>query len=92
MKPFPSIVELQQKITEDFKSKLNLSDDDLKRYDLIQKKLEKNSVDLQTLIREKLLSNEKIQIANIYGHSAIVQRDFTEGLDVSSTEFEITDF
>ena len=69
-----------------------ISDDDLKRYDLIQKKLEKNSVDLQTLIREKLLSNEKIQIANIYGHSAIVQRDFTEGLDVSSTEFEITDF
>ena len=31
MKPIPSIVELQQKITEDFKSKLNLSDDDLKR-------------------------------------------------------------
>ena len=31
MKPIPSIVELQQKITEDFKSKLNLSDDDLKK-------------------------------------------------------------
>lgn len=69
-----------------------ISEDDLKRYDLIQKKLEKDSVDLQTLIREKILSGQKIRIANIYGHSAIVQRDFSEGLDVSSTEFEITDF
>ncbi|SNV31974.1 exodeoxyribonuclease VII large subunit [Chryseobacterium taklimakanense] len=69
-----------------------ISEDDLKRYDLIQKKLEKDSVDLQTLIREKILSGQKIRIANIYGHNAIVQRDFSEGLDVSSTEFEITDF
>lgn len=69
-----------------------ISDDDLKRYDLIQKKFEKDSIDLQTLIREKILSNQSIKIANIYGHNAIVQKDFSEGLDVSSTEFEITDF
>lgn len=31
MKPIPSIIELQQNIVEDLKSKLNLSDDDLKK-------------------------------------------------------------
>jgi uncharacterized phage protein gp47/JayE len=31
MKPIPSIVELQQQLTDDFRNKLNLSDDDLKR-------------------------------------------------------------
>ena len=69
-----------------------ISEEDLKRYDLIQKKLEKGSIDLETFIREKVLKSEKIKIANIYGHSAIVQKDFNEGLDVSFTHFEIDDF
>lgn len=68
------------------------SEEDLKRYDLIQAKLEKGSRDLETFIREKKLRNEPIKIANIYGHSAIVQHDFNEGLNISSGEFEITDF
>lgn len=68
------------------------SEEDLKRYDLIQAKLEKGSRDLETFIREKKLRNEPIRIANIYGHSAIVQHDFNEGLNISSGEFEITDF
>lgn len=68
------------------------SEEDLKRYDLIQAKLEKGSRDLETFIREKKLRNEPIRIANIYGHSAIVQHDFNEGLNISSGGFEITDF
>ncbi|QFG53189.1 exodeoxyribonuclease VII large subunit [Chryseobacterium sp.] len=68
------------------------SEEDLKRYDLIQAKLEKGSRDLETFIREKKLRNEPVRIANIYGHSAIVQHDFNEGLNISSSEFEITDF
>ena len=69
-----------------------ISEEDLKRYDLIQKKLEKGSQDLETFVRDKILKGEKIKIANIYGHNAIVQKDFSEGLDVSSQEFEITEF
>lgn len=69
-----------------------ISEDDLKRYELIQNKLEKGSSNLESLIREKNLNNQKIKIANIYGHNAIVQSDFAEGLDVSSVHFEITDF
>lgn len=68
------------------------SEEDLKKYALIQAKLEKGSRDLESFIREKKLRNEPIRIANTYGHSAIVQHDFTEGLNISSGEFEITDF
>ncbi|AZA97576.1 exodeoxyribonuclease VII large subunit [Chryseobacterium shandongense] len=70
----------------------SISEDDLKRYDLIQKKLAKGSRDLENFIRDKVLQHQKVRIANIYGHSAIVQKDFNEGLDVSSTEFEIDDY
>lgn len=70
----------------------SISEEDLQRYDLIQKKLEKGSHDLETFIRDKILQSKKVRIANIYGHSAIVQNDFNEGLDVSTTEFEIDDY
>lgn len=69
----------------------SISEEELQRYELIQKKLEIGSKDLETLIREKMLKNEKVKIANIYGNNAIVQKDFYEGLDVSGQYFEIDD-
>jgi hypothetical protein len=69
-----------------------ISEEDLKRYELIQAKLEKGSINLESFIREKILKNEKIRIANIYGHSAIVQKDFAEGIDVASAFFEIVEY
>lgn len=67
----------------------SISEEELQRYELIQKKLETGSRDLETLIRDKMLKDEKIRIANIYGNNAIVQKDFSEGLDVSGQYFEI---
>lgn len=69
----------------------SISEEELQRYELIQKKLETGSKDLETLIREKMLKDEKVKIANIYGNNAIVQKDFSEGLDVSVQYFEIDD-
>lgn len=69
----------------------SISEEELERYELIQRKLEIGSKDLETLIRDKMLKDEKVRIANIYGNNAIVQMDFLEGLDVSSQYFEITD-
>lgn len=69
----------------------SISEEELQRYELIQKKLEIGSKDLETLIREKMLKDEKVKIANIYGNNAIVQKDFYEGLDVSGQYFEIDD-
>jgi len=70
----------------------SISEDELQRYELIQKKLEMGSKDLETLIRDKMLKDDKIRIANIYGNNAIVQKDFAEGLDVSSIHFEIDNY
>jgi len=61
------------------------------RYALIQKKLETGSKDLETLIRDKMLKDERVRVANIYGNNAIVQKDFFEGLDVSRKYFEVDD-
>lgn len=69
----------------------SISEEELERYELIQRKLEIGSKDLETLIRDKMLKDEKVRIANIYGNNAIVQKDFLGGLDVSSQYFEITD-
>ena len=71
--------------------KRSISDEELGRYSLIQKKLEIGSKDMETLIRDKMLKGEKIRVANIYGNNAIVQKDFSEGLDVSMKYFDISD-
>ena len=68
------------------------SEEEVKKFELIQKKLELGSKDLENLIRTKILNNETVKLANIYGHSAIVQKDFNEGLDVSQKYFQITDY
>lgn len=69
----------------------SISDEELERYGLIQKKLETGSKDLETMIRNKILKEEKVRVANIYGNNAIVQKDFSEGLDVSQMYFDISD-
>ncbi|AZA89859.1 Exodeoxyribonuclease 7 large subunit [Chryseobacterium nakagawai] len=69
----------------------SISEEELERYGLIQKKLETGSKDLETLIRDKMLKDEKVRVANIYGNNAIVQKDFFEGLDVSLKYFDISD-
>lgn len=70
----------------------SISEEELERYGLIQKKLETGSKDLETLIRDKMLKDEKVRVANIYGNNAIVQKDFFEGLDVSRKYFDISDY
>lgn len=69
-----------------------ISEEELQRYELIQNKLEKGSTDLETVIRNKILKEEPIRMANIYGNNAIVQRDFAEGLDVSQKYFQISEY
>ncbi|GEN78179.1 exodeoxyribonuclease VII large subunit [Chryseobacterium hagamense] len=70
----------------------SISEEELHRYELVQQKLEKGTKDLEAFIREKMLKDEKIRVANIYGNNAIVQKDFAEGLDVSSSRFEISSY
>lgn len=69
-----------------------ISEEDLQKFEILQKKLNQGSKDLETFIREKSSKKETIRIANIYGHNAIVQRDFYEGLGIASNEFLIEDY
>ncbi|TQM21054.1 exodeoxyribonuclease VII large subunit [Chryseobacterium aquifrigidense] len=69
-----------------------ISEEELQRYELIQEKLKKGSTDLETVIRNKILKEEPIRIANIYGNNAIVQRDFAEGLDVSQKYIQVSEY
>lgn len=69
-----------------------ISEEDLQKFEILQKKLNQDSKDLETFIREKLSNKETIRIANIYGHNAIVQRDFYEGLGIAANEFLIDDY
>jgi len=70
----------------------SISEEELHKYELVKKKLEKGAKDLEAFIRDKMLKDEKVRIANIYGNNAIVQNDFTEGLHVSSSYFEINNY
>ncbi len=70
----------------------SITEEELRKYELVQKKLEKGAKDLEVFIRDKMLKDEKVRIANIYGNNAIVQKDFTEGLHVSSSYFEISNY
>ncbi|WP_336703210.1 coiled-coil domain-containing protein [Chryseobacterium indologenes] len=69
-----------------------ISEEELQRYELIQKKLEKGSKDLESIIRNKLLKDEPVRIANIYGNNAVVQKDFAEGLDISEKYFQVSEY
>lgn len=70
----------------------SISEEELQKYELIQKKLKVGSKDLETLIRDKMLKDEKVKVANIYGNNAIVQKDFSEGLDISSQYFDVDNY
>ena len=87
-----SLIELRFVVDEIVQQEeRSISEEELERYGLIQKKLETGSKDLETLIRDKMLKDEKVRVANIYGNNAIVQKDFFEGLDVSLKYFDISD-
>lgn len=88
-----SSIELRFVVDEIIKQEeKSISEEELHKYELIQKKLERGSKDLEALVRDKLLLNAKVTIANIYGNNAIVQKDFAQGLDVSSSFFEISNY
>ncbi|MBD8082858.1 exodeoxyribonuclease VII large subunit [Chryseobacterium caseinilyticum] len=87
-----SSIELRFVVDEIYRQEeKSISEEELERYEVIQRKLEIGSKNLDTLIRDKILKNEKIKVANIYGNNAIVQKDFLAGLDVSLTNFDIDD-
>jgi len=68
-----------------------ISPEDLKRFDLLQKKVAKGFIDLEALVKEHIYTGKILKIVNIYGNTAIVNKDFDKGLADSITRFQVTD-
>jgi len=74
------------------KEQNQISDVDLKRFELIQIKNKKEFRSVESFIKECVYTNTIPKIANIYGISAIVQDDFELGIAESMINFNITNY
>jgi len=78
--------EIMQKETNPF------SEDDIKRFEVLQKKATKGYKDVEALIKDRIYNNIPIQIINIYGSTGIVNKDFEAGLAESKVRFKIDEY
>jgi exodeoxyribonuclease VII large subunit len=69
-----------------------ISPEDLKRFNLLQKKITKGFRDFEAIVKEHIYKDKILKIANIYGNSAIVNKDFDKGLADSMISFQVTDY
>lgn len=68
------------------------SEEELEGLKLIQRKVSIGFIDVEAKIRQSIFDNRKLRIANIFGESAIVDRDFTKGIAGALVNFEIQNF
>lgn len=74
------------------KEKNPMSEDDVKRFDILQKKANKGYKDFEALVKDRIYNNTPIQIINIYGTTGIVNKDFEAGLAESKVRFKINEY
>lgn len=73
------------------KEENQISEEEIKRFELIQKKIAKEYRDVESLVKENIYQGNIIKIANLYGNTAIVNEDFKLGLAEAITKFNITE-
>lgn len=69
-----------------------ISEEDVKRFEVIQRKIAKGYKDFEAIAKEHLYNNKLLRIANIYGNTAIVNKDFEKGLAEAKVRFNIKEF
>lgn len=74
------------------KEEKQISEEDVKRFEVIQRKIAKGYKDFEAITKEHLYNNKLIRIANIYGTTAIVDNDFEKGLAEAKIRFDIKEF
>ena len=72
--------------------KSQYSEAELEGFKIIQQKVALGYVDVEAKIRDSVYENKKLRIANIYGESAIVDKDFQRGISGAVVNFEIQNF
>ena len=73
------------------KEENQISEEEIKRFELIQKKIVKEYRNVESLVKESIYQGNIIKIANLYGNKAIVNEDFKLGLAEAVTKFNITE-
>jgi hypothetical protein len=72
--------------------KSQYSEAEMEGFKVIQQKVAKGYIDVEAKIRESIYQNKKLRIANIYGETAIVDKDFYRGIEGAIVNFEIQTF
>ncbi len=72
--------------------KSQYSETEMEGFKVIQQKVAKGYIDVEAKIRESIYQNKKLRIANIYGETAIVDKDFYRGIEGAIVNFEIQTF
>lgn len=68
-----------------------ISAEDLKRFEVIQKKVSKGYKDFQAFVKDSIFNNKLLRIANIYGTTGIVNKDFEAGIGQAKVRFNISE-
>jgi exodeoxyribonuclease VII large subunit len=88
-----SVIELVFCVDDILQKELNpMSEEDAKRFSLMQQKITKGSRDFEALVKDSIYKNEPLRIANLYGSSAIVNKDFNNGLGEAAGKFIISEY
>lgn len=69
-----------------------ISEEDVKRFEVMQKKVASGYKNLEAIVKDRIYKNKPIRIANIYGNTAIVNRDFDTGLGEAKLKYDIKEY
>jgi len=87
-----SSIELVFVVDDILKKEENqISELDFKRFGLLQKKAAKGFRDFEAIVKEHIYNNKILKIANLYGSTAIVHKDFEKGLADSMIRFQVSE-
>lgn len=70
----------------------NVSETDLQRFEMLQKKVGTGFRDLEGMIKEHIYNEQKLRIANLYGTTAIVNSDFDLGIAEARKRYDLSEF
>jgi exodeoxyribonuclease VII large subunit len=72
------------------KEENQISEEEIKRFELLQKKVTKGFRDFESIVKEHIFNGTVLKIANLYGNAAIVDEDFELGIGNDIIRFSIS--
>jgi hypothetical protein len=67
-----------------------ITEEDLLKFKVLSTKTEVGYKDFEAKVKYSIFTNQKLKIANLYGSTAIVDRDFSKGIGEAIVNFQIT--